>query len=103
MTAAEFTAIVAGIHVVATRWLSLVTERAWMAFAEAPPTWVIGVTYGDDDAFRFCIPYEGIFTSNKQPVCWITWETSRSGDDLRRVFGDAVLVLMRELGMEWPK
>ena len=100
MTAAEFTAIVAELHDDAAGWLRCMISMAEIRFTESPPVWIIGVCC-TDHRFKFCRPTD--YVTSKTPVCWITWETRRSDDELRDVLGQALSVLMRELGMEWPR
>ena len=101
MTAAEFTAIVGELHERAATQLRLDTDKAKRVYLTPPPVWIFGVSWSLG-RFHHCTPYDH-GTLPAEPVCWITWETRRSDDELRDVLGQALSVLMRELGMEWPR
>ena len=105
MTAAEFIAIVDRLFATATHWLEESKRDSSSVYREVPSTWVIGVTFEDQFliATPFHVPDGSLVPPAPLPVCWLTWETHRTADELRDVLGQALAVLMHELGMELPR
>jgi hypothetical protein len=106
-TAAEFTAIVDELYASAKNWLEAAINDADRRFTATPTTWVFGVAHVKDfELFEwdFCTPTKYVHPEDAPlHVCWINWDTNRSDAELRDVLGQALSVLMRELGMEWPQ